>query len=392
MEQAKIAHAEKIRKLRQLRQQQQVLRKRNLRVVVKNGIGPISGLVNIGNTCYMNSVLQCLRHSNLCKYLLGKGFAQDKVCFTNRSPVEQGFLAEIRNLMINLENDQKTAQRPVKFLKMLAMFNKSFAGFQQADAQECLDTILQTLHNALRLNVTISVNQGKGNSKTNDKLRKALSQYESHLNHGGYSVIDELFGSQFESKLTCLRCGHIWVSYDPYCLVPVEIPAKAISLYDCLDQFMKTEELEEVTCENCSKQHGKTTVHKQFRLWTLPKILVIQLKRFNGNHAGVLRKFDKFVQAPLKLNITKYVSHPKVVSQVNQNPAALQLYNLKSMICHSGQLRGGHYTAKCFRDGEGWFEINDDYSRKITNANELQSSLNYIFFYEISPETNRWWG
>lgn len=345
----------------------------------------------------MNSVLQCLRHSKpLREYLLGQGFAQDKLCFINRLPMEQALLGDFRNLLIALENGDERVQRPNAILHALVRTNpKSFAGFQQADAQEALQTLLQMLHTALRLNVRITIEEGKGNSQSNTRLRKGLHQYQSHLRHDGYSVIDEIFGSQFESKLTCHRCGHTWASYDPYQLVPVEIPEKAVSVYDCLDQFMQSEEIEGVECENCSRQHPqqpKTNVNKQFRLWTLPQVLVVQLKRFDITRG--MRKIQKFIQAPLKLNISKYVSHPRVTTQINHNPAALQLYDLRGIVCHSGQMGGGHYTAKCFREQEprGWFHLNDDRSSHIEDLNSLQSPLNYIFFYEMSPETRRWWG
>jgi ubiquitin C-terminal hydrolase len=298
---------------------------------------------------------------------------------------------EFRNLIEKLEKDDISSPvRPIELLKLLAMFNPSFSGGVQSDAQECLTTILYTLHVALRLNVRITIENGNGNSKNYDQMRSGLKQYESHLKHDGYSAMDDIFGSQFESRLTCKRCGHIWSSFDPYSLLPVEISQKALTLYDCLDQFMAVEQMENVDCERCSKEYGKSMVTKQFRLWTLPKMLVIQLKRFDP----MMRKINQFIQAPKILNLSHYISHPSVVSQIETNPKALQFYNLKCVVCHSGQLHGGHYTAKCCRSDGKWYDFNDERVSVIPVDQvdqTLQSPLNYILFYEMSPETRSFW-
>jgi ubiquitin carboxyl-terminal hydrolase 2 len=351
----------------------------------------VQGFVNLGNTCYLNSVLECLRHSRpLIEYLLGEGFLRDRLCFINRKPLEQAFMTEFRSLIAKVDSAEH-AVRPSDLLKLLIMFNPSFGGGVQADAQECLTTILQSLHVALRLNVRITIDSGSGDSHPFEQMRRGFKQYESHLKHDGYSPLDEIFGSQFESRLTCNRCGHVWASFDPYSLVPVEIAARALTLYDCLDQFMALEHMDDVECERCSREHGKTKVTKQFRLWTLPKMLVIQLKRFDP----MMRKINQFIQAPRILNLTSYISHPRVLGQIDANPNALQLYHLKGIVCHSGQLQGGHYTAKCYREDDScWYDFNDDRVSVIPENvvdQALQSPLNYILFYEMSPETKIYW-
>lgn len=410
------AHAERIQRMRQLRQQELTLRgavpqKRPAytQSVPVSLSAPVSvvpqptGLVNLGNTCYLNSVLQCLRHCRpLLRYLLGAEFERDRMCFLNRKPMERAFLAEFRNLMAQLEDvptsPPQIAIPPREFLKLMVMFNRTFAGGVQSDAQECLNTILQTLHSGLKLNVRISVDNGDSSTPNAafDQMRKGLRQYESHLKHDGYSSIEEVFGSQFESRITCDRCGHSWATFDPYSLVPVEIDPKGLTLNDCLDRFMSVEQLEDVICERCSgPERNKTTATKQFRLWTLPKVLIVQLKRFDP----MMRKINQFIQVPKVLNLTKYISHPRVVSQRQHNPAALQLYDLKGIVCHSGRLHGGHYTAKCYRDASehfpaGWYDYNDARVQHIPDAavdKVLQSPLNYIMFYEMNPATTRFW-
>lgn len=388
-------------RIRQLRNQEQALRLRTNTIPQHLLLPPPklvfpTGLKNLGNTCYLNATLQCLRHSTpFVEYLMGEGFIRDRMCFVNQRPLEQAFLGEYHELMANMSNRSNASVQPTEFLRLLVHFNSNFAGGAQSDAQECLSTILQTLHVALRLNVKITVNGGEGTSDQYARMRKGIQQYETHLKHDGYSVIDEIFGSQFESRLTCERCGHISAAFDPYSSVPVEIGPRALTLYDCLDQFMGAEQIEDVHCDRCGP-HANVT--KQFRLWTLPKMLLVQLKRFDLSTGG-MRKIAQFVQSPKILNLTKYVSHPRVVSQVQNNPAALQLYDLKGVVCHTGNLQNGHYTAKCFDEGSstvqrGWYDFNDEHVSLIPEARLdqlLQSPSNYILFYEMHASTKAFW-
>lgn len=387
-----------VQNLRRLRHQDQALRT-TATTIPKHLLNPPPvatptppGIVNLGNTCYFNATIQCLKHSvPFIRYFFDGRFDNDRLGMINQRPMEQAFLGHYYNLMKNLI-ELPGAAKPYELLKLLYVLNKTFAPGVQCDAQECLTTILDTLHIALRINVKITVDNGNGSSAAYNRMVKSYRQYESYLKHGGYSAINEIFGSQFESKLTCHLCNHESNSYDPYNLIPIEIAQKAISLYDCLDQFMHAEDLDNVQCEHCKQ---KTRATKQFRLWTLPQMLIIQLKRFDP----LMRKTNQHIQSPLILNLTKYVSFPRVVSNIQDNPAALQLYDLKGIICHAGQLHGGHYTAKCYNTGSdtvkpGWYDFNDERVTYIPDSQleqTLQSPLNYILFYEMSPATKLFW-
>lgn len=401
---------DRIERIRRLKEQSQALRQQKRPVpqpvVVQPIIEPlppkpvprtklsppekVSGLANLGNSCYMNSVLECFRHCGpLIRYLFGPGFQRDRVCFINRKPIEQAFVGEFRNLLRDLEATPQEFVRPASVLKLLVLFNPSFSGFRQADAQECINTILEVLHTGLTVNINIINNPGVGASDVVELQRSGNNRYAQHFKQNGYSVIEEVFGSQFLSKLSCQNCQNVSYAHDAYTLVPVPIPNTVLSLYDCIDQFIKPEIVEGVMCDKCKV---RCNAMKQLSFWTLPQVLIVQLKRFDHH----LRKIDRFVQAPLKLNMTQYVTHPRVAEKIRENPDALQMYDLRGVVCHSGQLNGGHYTAKCWRpdqvknEGGRWIFCNDASVRPMAEA-ELQSPQNYIFFYEMTAKTKEFW-
>jgi ubiquitin C-terminal hydrolase len=311
------------------------------------------------------------------------------VCFTNRKPAEQAFAGEFRALMNKLESAQPgQAVAPMNTLKFLMLLNPVFGYRQQADAQECINTILQVLHTALSVNVKINNMPGVGQSESFELQRLGNDRYAGHVEANGYSVIEELFGSQFLSKLVYDGCGHVSYSHDPYTIVPVPIPQQALTLYDCFDAFIESEQVQNVTCDKCKEQ--KSAV-KELSFWTLPQVLVIQLKRFN--HA--LKKVEKFIEAPMTLNMSKYVTHPRVSEVIKTTPKALQLYDLKGIICHVGGLNGGHYYARCWRPEDStnkgnWINF-DDASVSPIPEDQLQSPSNYCFFYEMKNSSKEVW-
>lgn len=362
---------------------------------------PLVGIANIGNTCYMNSVLECFRHcAPLMRYLYGPAFQRDRSCFMNRKPMEQAFVGEFRELLRHLEEDSPdVAPQPAVLLRLMLMFNPVFANFQQADAAECINTMLQVLHTGLAVNVKLVNNPGIGQSEELDLQRLGNSRYKGHIEASGYSIVEEAFGSQFLSRLECQQCGYVSYAHDAYTVVPVPIPERALSLYDCFDAFSDPEIVESVTCERCAeaaKASGHTAVpglsKKTLTFWSLPHVFVVHLKRFDHN----LRKIEKYIHAPMVLNMSRYVTHPRVVKRIRRDPQALQLYDLRGIICHSGQMAGGHYTNKCYREareggGGSWFEFNDASVRPIANPDELQSPLNYVLFYEMQDSTKKFW-
>lgn len=113
------------------------------------------------------------------------------------------------------------------------------------------------------------------------------------------------------------------------------------TLEDCLSAFTEPETLspqEAWYCPRC-KEHREAT--KQLKLWRLPNLLIIQLKRFSFRNMLFREKIDKFIEYPLKdLDLSDY-------SSFNHHQAGKQkpIYDLYGVINHYGGMFGGHYVA-----------------------------------------------
>ncbi len=368
-----------------------------------------SGLVNLGNTCYMNSVIQALRCTMpLTTYLLNStdgnnmtqfdsSFAKDKKFRLECDPLVNTFLHHWVSLLVGMWEDNSVV-RPKTVRTLVGIFHPPFSGSGQQDAHECLTMILDKLDQELKLNVNIKLNEHI-QSELDKRLMKSNEAYQSFLNHDGYSVVKKMFYGQFETCCLCLKCKTKKYSYDAFSYLSLSIPDgnSGKTLYDCLTNYIEVEQLVKDNKYSCGKCGHKTKAVKQISLWKLPEILIIQLKRFDVR----LNKINKFVHFPLVANLTKYVFHPN--SSINaglagatkeENPLqinGLQIYNLYAVIEHSGSLIGGHYTSKCKMPDDKWYKFVDSRRPEEITVNQITSKNSYILFYQMHQHSLQQW-
>lgn len=355
------------------------------------------GLLNEGNTCYMNSALQCLMHiPEIQEYFLSGTYEQQHKYFpSNRSNILKEFADQFKTLLISLnDKNDKRPVRPVSFRKILGVFKPSFNTSEQQDAHECLTIILETLSESLKMHVSINIS-GSINSHSDDRKINAFQQYKQFLLKQGYSMINSTFFGQFDSTITCKSCNKSFYNYDPYSSLEIEIPPNANSLNDCLENYCYQETLAGDNLYHCQICKKSTSATKILRIWTIPNILIIQLKRFGGiNHKFI--KNNKYITYPMKLNMTKYVTHPNAVDS-NGTIVGLQMFDLIGVIEHSGSLQGGHYVAKTCNNGlnngsnnDQWLLFND---ASVTNIdkNQIITPNSYVLIYRMDQETRKKW-
>uniref|UniRef100_A0A8C4Q047 Ubiquitin carboxyl-terminal hydrolase n=1 Tax=Eptatretus burgeri TaxID=7764 RepID=A0A8C4Q047_EPTBU len=295
-----------------------------------------TGLRNLGNTCYMNSVLQCLNSTTpLAQHFVGNQYVND--INKNNTLGYGGALAEEFAVLVQaLWSGQYRSISPRDFKSQIGRVNTQFSSFQQQDSQELLVFLLDGLNEDLNRARREPISQD-GNELLPDASAACLA-WEAHSKLNA-SVVVDLFHGQFKSTLQCASCKKKSHTFEAFACLSLPIPSgnNKYTLEDCLRQFSQTELLTGSNRCQCSQCKCNRDHEKTLEIWKLPPILVIHLKRFC--YEGRWRqKLQNNVSFPTtNLDLTNYV-----IKGTNSPK-----YNLYSISNHYGSLDGGHYTAFC---------------------------------------------
>ncbi|CDQ75171.1 ubiquitin carboxyl-terminal hydrolase 2 isoform X1 [Oncorhynchus mykiss] len=335
------------------------------------------GLRNLGNTCFMNSILQCLSNThNLRDYCLHNSHRRDlnKNSRTNTGALMEEFAKLLQTMWTSSSSE---AVGPSEFKTQIQRYAPRFVGYNQQDAQEFLRFLLDGLHNEVN-RVTV---RPRGSSEDFDHLpdrEKGDRMWSKYLEREDSKVVD-LFVGQLKSSLTCSTCGYCSTVFDPFWDLSLPIAKKGygeVSLMDCVSLFTKEDVLdgdEKPTCYRCKARRRCT---KKFTVQKFPKILVLHLKRFS--EARRTSKLSTFVNFPMeKLDLREFASENSINA----------VYNLYAVSNHSGTTMGGHYTAYCRNPTSGeWYTFNDSRVSPMSSS-QVRSSDAYVLFYELASSS-----
>nr|KAF6488358.1 ubiquitin specific peptidase 8 [Rousettus aegyptiacus] len=344
---------------------------RNLNPVF-GGSGPaLTGLRNLGNTCYMNSILQCLCNApHLADYFNRNCYHED----INRSNLlgHKGEVAEEFGIIMKaLWTGQYRYISPKDFKITIGKINDQFAGYSQQDSQELLLFLMDGLHEDLNKADNRKRHKEENNDHLDDfKAAEYAWQKHKQLNE---SIIVALFQGQFKSTVQCLTCHKKSRTFEAfmYLSLPLASTSKC-TLQDCLRLFSKEEKLTDNNRFYCSHCGARRDSLKKIEIWKLPPVLLVHLKRFSYDGRWK-QKLQTSVDFPLEnLDLSQYVIGPK---------NNLKKYNLFSVSNHYGGLDGGHYTAYCKNAArQRWFKF-DDHEVSDISISSVKSSAAYILFY-----------
>uniref|UniRef100_A0A8C9AAG9 ubiquitinyl hydrolase 1 n=1 Tax=Prolemur simus TaxID=1328070 RepID=A0A8C9AAG9_PROSS len=351
---------------------------RNLNPVF-GGSGPaLTGLRNLGNTCYMNSILQCLCNAPHLADYFNRNCYQDDINRSNLLGHKGEVAEEFGIIMKALWTGQYRYISPKDFKVTIGKINDQFAGYSQQDSQELLLFLMDGLHEDLNK----ADNRKRHKEENNDHLddfKAAEHAWQKHkqLNE---SIIVALFQGQFKSTVQCLTCHKKSRTFEAfmYLSLPLASTSKC-TLQDCLRLFSKEEKLTDNNRFYCSHCRARRDSLKKIEIWKLPPVLLVHLKRFSYDGRWK-QKLQTSVDFPLEnLDLSQYVIGPK---------NNLKKYNLFSVSNHYGGLDGGHYTAYCKNAArQRWFKF-DDHEVSDISVLSVKSSAAYILFYtSLGPRT-----
>ncbi|NWH91445.1 UBP2 hydrolase, partial [Aegithalos caudatus] len=339
----------------------------------------LTGLRNLGNTCFMNSILQCLSNTKeLRDYCLQNQYLRD---LNNNSRMRTALMSEFAKLIQLLwTSSPNESVSPSEFKTQIQRYAPRFVGYNQQDAQEFLRFLLDGLHSEVnRVLVRPRASTDTLDHLPDDeKSRQMWRRYQERED----SRISDLFVGQLKSSLTCSECGYCSTAFDPFWDLSLPIPKKGygeVTLMDCLRLFTKEDVLDGDEKPTCCRCKARTRCTKKFSIQKFPKILVLHLKRFSEARIRS-SKLTTFVNFPLKdLDLREFASQ-------SCNHA---VYNLYAVSNHSGTTMGGHYTAYCKSPvSSEWHTFNDSRVTPMSSSH-VRSSDAYLLFYELASPSSR---
>ncbi|CDS00039.1 related to Ubiquitin carboxyl-terminal hydrolase 4 [Sporisorium scitamineum] len=359
----------------------------------------LTGLKNLGNSCYMNSTLQCLSATiPLARFLLDGSYKQ---AINRTNPLgTQGQLATALAGLVHVMWGEKYAfVSPVTFREAMARFAPSFRGYDQHDSQEFLAILLDGLHEDLNYVVTrpaaVEMTPERENELETLPQQIASVKEWSIYRMRNDSLIVDWFQGQFRNKLTCLTCGKTSTTYEAFTYLSLPVPhgrgVGKVTLQQCLDAFVREEVLDKADMWNCSRCKKPRKATKRLSISRLPQILLIHLKRFSFK-GPFTDKIDTTVTFPTStaLDLTNYMPPPlppgtsKAANvPVSQSQIPPYLYDLYAVTHHFGSLNTGHYTATVRSNREWWYC--DDSRIAKGDDKQLHTNSPYVLWFRRRP-------
>ncbi|CAH8381390.1 unnamed protein product [Eruca vesicaria subsp. sativa] len=312
------------------------------------------GLVNCGNSCYANAVLQSLTCTKpLVAYLLGRSHSRS--C----SGKAWCLMCELEQhvMMLRESGGPLSASRILSHMRSI---NCQIGDGSQEDAHEFLRLLVASMQ-------SICLERLGGETKVDPRLQET-------------TLVQHMFGGRLRSKVKCLRCDHESERYENIMDLTLEIYGWVESLQDALTQFTRPEDLDGENMYRCSRCAGYVRARKELSIHEAPNILTIVLKRFQEGRYG---KINKCISFPEMLDMIPFMTRTGDVPP---------LYMLYAVIVHLDTLNAsfsGHYISYVKDLRGNWFRIDDSEIHQVPMTQVMSEGAYMLFYMRSYPRPQR---
>ncbi|XP_024960747.1 ubiquitin carboxyl-terminal hydrolase 15-like [Cynara cardunculus var. scolymus] len=308
------------------------------------------GLVNCGNSCYANAVLQCLTSTKpLIIYLLRR--SHSRACCAK----SWCLICELEHHAVMLCDNEEPLSLSRILLHMRSVNNQIGDGSQE-DAHEFLRLLVTSMQ-------SICLEGLGGEAVVDLKLQET-------------TFIQHTFGGQLRSKVKCLRCHCESDRYENIMDLTLEIFGWVESLEDALTQFTSPEDLDGENMYRCGRCAAYVRAQKQLAIHEAPNILTIVLKRFQEGNYG---KINKCITFPDMLDMIPYMTGTDDVPP---------LYMLYGVVVHLDTMNAsfsGHYISYVKDLHGNWFRIDDTQVQPVPLSQVMSEGAYILFYMRSSP-------
>uniref|UniRef100_A0A8C2J7Z4 Ubiquitin carboxyl-terminal hydrolase n=1 Tax=Cyprinus carpio TaxID=7962 RepID=A0A8C2J7Z4_CYPCA len=198
----------------------------------------VCGLTNLGNTCFMNSALQCLSNTPpLTEYFLRNSYLEE-LNFTNPLGMKGEIAEAYADVIKQMWSGRHYSVVPRVFKTKVGHFASQFLGYQQHDSQELLSFLLDGLHEDLnRVKKKEYIELRDADGRPDQEV--AEEAWRNHLRRND-SVIVDTFHGMFKSTLVCPEGNKVSVTFDPFCYSSVPLPVSKERVMEVFYKSLKT--------------------------------------------------------------------------------------------------------------------------------------------------------
>lgn len=317
-----------------------------------------NGFLNMGNTCYLNTSLQCIINTTIFSNLLKKEIVPN-----------QSILNAIHDVY-----GKRLTDKPVDLssvLEILSIHLKTKINLrEQNDMQEFIVMFIDELNKEISHEINPK-NIEKCDAMQKNRSLSVMQRFKGRVeydwlqsNKHEFSELIPIFYGQQITQLECNKCASLSHVCENFMAIPLSFTNPNDSITDMICNFMSKEDITSRDCDGCKKKHGAKKSHK---FWRLPHILILFIKRFDSN----LKKINYPINIDDALDLSAYTIKSS------------HIYSLVSIGCHCGSMNNGHYFAICMHNNNKWAIHDDDSVRYIDDFRSVASNLYYVLFYEV---------